>query len=453
MIPVISLKSPKSVIKKAFPLVVGLLLIGFLVHQLGVDVSNLNLKFQDAISRLNSTATVERISNGASILPQNVEFKFLNVQGKLGTPKEILEENMALYDKVLLEEVKEPKDFNIENFRPPLDPGQYEHAKATIVALVRNNEVNALRRTMHQFEERFNKKFQYPYTFLNDQPFTEAFKNRVRRFTSAPIEFVEISKNQWDKPSWLDLEKQKQGVKYLEDENVAYAAKESYHNMCRFYSREFFKVPELQKYKYYWRIEPNVRFYTDVNYDVFKYLEATKKVYGFTIALYDIEQSVELLWPETIDFLNTGDNYKYVNPNGAFQWLVEDLQNPHKTSKAKGYLTCHFWSNFEIADMDFFRQDAYMKWAEHLELTGKYYYERWGDAPVHLLGVSLFADKSKVHWFRDIGYWHAPYHHCPNTESTRGCKIGKFADSELNNDQNCMASWLQFEAGNLAEVY
>ena len=200
----------------------------------------------------------------------------------------------------------------------------------------------------------------------------------------------------------------------LQAQNIAYATMESYHNMCRFYLGMFYNLPELQKYKYYWRIEPNVNFYTDIKYDVFKYLQGTGKKYGFTINLYDIHETVVSLWPETLRFLNLGNNYKYVNKNGAFQWLLEPHQNPKKNSDTGGYSTCHFWSNFEIADMDFYRSEAYNEWFKHLDRSGGFYYERWGDAPVHSLGLSLFADKKDIHWFRDIGYFHDPYFNCPD---------------------------------------
>jgi len=33
------------------------------------------------------------------------------------------------------------------------------------------------------------------------------------------------------------------------------------------------------------------------------------------------------------------------------------------------------WSNFEIADMDFWRGEAYQKFFEYLDYTGGFYYE------------------------------------------------------------------------------
>lgn len=47
----------------------------------------------------------------------------------------------------------------------------------------------------------------------------------------------------------------------------------------------------------------------------------------------------------------------------------------------------------------------------------QFFYERWGDAPVHSIAASLFLNKSQVHHFDDIGYFHPPMTHCPQSRS------------------------------------
>ncbi|CUM67825.1 uncharacterized protein PRCAT00005532001 [Priceomyces carsonii] len=390
---------------------------------------------------------------GYQIEPQNVQFKFINPKNKHGLPDMILQQNSNRYADLVSKEINEPKDFNIDSIRPPEDISGYDHANATIIALVRNTEASGIIKSIRRLEKAFNSKFQYPYTFLNDQPFTERFKDRMRKASSAPMNFVQIPPQLWDQPSNIDTKKEREAMRAMADHNIAYAQKKSYHNMCRFYLGNFYNVPELQDYRYYWRLEPSVDFYSDVNYDVFKYLEGTKKKYGFTISLYDIDESVATLWPETLKFLNTDDNFKLVNKNGAFQWLLEDQQNPKKNLVANGYSTCHFWSNFEIGDMDFFRSEPYDSWFRYLDSTGKFYYERWGDAPVHSVGLSLFADKNDIHWFRDIGYYHDPYLNCPNTPKASGCETGKFSIWKHLSDQNCMMSWVDYSINDPDAIY
>ena len=40
----------------------------------------------------------------------------------------------------------------------------------------RNSDLNGVVSSMKQVEDRFNKKFQYPYVFLNENPFEDGFK-------------------------------------------------------------------------------------------------------------------------------------------------------------------------------------------------------------------------------------------------------------------------------------
>ncbi|KAI5960366.1 KTR4 [Candida pseudojiufengensis] len=414
---------------------------------------NLSDNLKESYNRLNLNSNNEELNEKGYILePNNVKFKFLNRVKNKGNPQEIVENHNRKYKELLSTEVGKPQDASL--IPPPSneDLKDYKHANATIIALVRNEELSKIGQSIRRLQKSFNSKFNYPYTFINDQPFTDKFKKRILKYTEkAPVEFVQIPPQLWDKPNDIDTNKESKNMQILYDHDVAYAKKGSYHNMCRFYSGQFYNVPELQKYKYYWRIEPHVQFYSDITYDVFKYMESTEKIYGFTISLYDIDESLKSLWPNTLKYLNMDNNYKYVNPNGSFQWLVENLQNPKKNKVAGGYSTCHFWSNFEIGDMDFFRSEAYNNWFKYLDSTGNFYYERWGDAPIHSIGVSLFADKSKIHWFRDLGYSHDPYYHCANTPFTRSCNVGKFSRYEHLHDQNCLINWLEYD--NIKNVY
>lgn len=63
--------------------------------------------------------------------------------------------------------------------------------------------------------------------------------------------------------------------------------------------------------------------------------------------------------------------------------------------------------------MDFYRSEAYLSFFNHLDKAGGFFYERWGDAPVHSIGASLLLDKSEFHYFDNIGYLHPPIMHCP----------------------------------------
>ncbi|MCJ1378077.1 hypothetical protein MMC17_001173 [Xylographa soralifera] len=84
-----------------------------------------------------------------------------------------------------------------------------------------------------------------------------------------------------------------------------------------------------------------------------------------------------------------------------------------RDSHGDGWNWCHYWSNFEIADMDWFRSKEYMGFFTMLDELGGFYFERWGDAPVHSLGAALLLQPEQMHWFEDLGYLHEVYQTCP----------------------------------------
>ncbi|KAF3480120.1 alpha-1,2 mannosyltransferase KTR1 [Arthroderma uncinatum] len=268
--------------------------------------------------------------------------------------------------------------------------------KATLISLVRNEELEDLIPTMRELERTWNKKFNYPWTFFNDKPFSEEFKKRTQAETKAKCNYELVPKEHWDVPSWIDMDKYRTKSKAMEDNGIQYSTMLSYHQMCRWNSGMFYKHPALADMQYYWRVEPKVRFFCDVDYDVFRYMQDKNKTYGFTINIYDNPQTIPSLWPETVKFLEKHPDY--LHENNAMDWLTDSKQRPDHTKKANGYSTCHFWSNFEIGDLSFWRSKEYEDYFNHLDKAGGFFYERWGDAPVHSIGLGLFADKSKIHW-------------------------------------------------------
>jgi len=49
--------------------------------------------------------------------------------------------------------------------------------------LARNGDLNGVAKSVKQMEDRFNKRFNYPYVFLNEEAFTDQFKECVTTFT------------------------------------------------------------------------------------------------------------------------------------------------------------------------------------------------------------------------------------------------------------------------------
>ncbi|KAF1918665.1 glycolipid 2-alpha-mannosyltransferase-domain-containing protein [Ampelomyces quisqualis] len=314
---------------------------------------------------------------------------------------------------------------------------------ATILSLVRNEELDDMLQSMRDLERTWNHKFNYPWTFFNDKPFTDEFRRRTRDATNAEVRYELVPAEHWDVPSWINPDLYQESVDLLASQGVQYMERQSYHQMCRWNSGMFSEHPALKDVQYYWRVEPKVHFFCDVDYDVFRWMQDHNKTYGFNINLYDSPESVATLWPETTKFL--ADHPDYVHPDNAREWLEDATRRPEHNRKAHGYSTCHFWSNFEIADLSFWRSNKYREYFNHLDRAGGFFYERWGDAPVHSIALGLFEDKRKIHWFKDIGYQHIPFFNCPNNPQCSGCVAGRFTDGESwLKQEDCRSLWFKY---------
>ncbi|KAL1761659.1 nucleotide-diphospho-sugar transferase [Schizophyllum commune] len=285
------------------------------------------------------------------------------------------------------------------NFSVPEDA----RANATFVVLARNSEAKGVEQSIRDIEARFNAQYQYPYVFLNDEEFTDEFKARVLALTDAPVEFGLIPSEHWNQPDWIDEERALESRKKMKHDGVMYGGSLSYRNMCRFNSGFFYRHPLMLKYRYYWRIEPDVHFHCDINFDPFLFMQENKKVYGFTMAVHEIAQTVSSLWSTIQAFIEA-------NPSAPAPFNSLDFVS---SDAGASYNLCHFWSNFEIGDMEWYRGEVYSRFFEWLDRAGGFYYERWGDAPVHSLAVALFLNTSQVHFFDPIGYQHDDWSHCP----------------------------------------
>jgi len=252
-------------------------------------------------------------------------------------------------------------------------------------------------------EDRFNKKFNYPYVFLNEEPFSEEFKTRVTGLTDSQVQFGLIPHDHWFQPASIDETRASAARAEMVKNNVIYGGSVPYRNMCRFNSGFFYRHELLKPFKYYWRVEPDIKYFCDLDYDPFLVMQDENKVYGFTISLPEYPATIPTLWNAVKEFINA--NPDLVSEGNGMDFLSDD--------GGETYNRCHFWSNFEIGDLDLWRGEAYSKFFDFLDEKGGFYYERWGDAPVHSIGAALFAKKEQLKFFEDIGYRHEPFQHCP----------------------------------------
>ncbi len=132
-----------------------------------------------------------------------------------------------------------------EQYHSPEPPFVLDRrANATIVMLARNGDIQGVIKSIKQMEDRFNKRFRYPYVFLNEQPFSDVFieyvtllivayytpltavairhGRRVTQLTDSTVEFGLIPPDHWHQPDWIDEEQASAARAKMEENRVIY---------------------------------------------------------------------------------------------------------------------------------------------------------------------------------------------------------------------------------------
>lgn len=353
-------------------------------------------------------------------------------------------ENLKSFDETLtLSELQYLPDIGSHPWR---NRTQIGIENATFCVLVRNSELQEFLKTMREIEDRFNKNYRYPWTFLNDVPFTDEFKRLTTGMASGNVEYGLVPKEMWSLPDFIDENLFEDTRMDYEQRNVIYGSSVSYRHMCRFNSGFFFRHELMLKYDWYWRVEPGTRFYCDQRYDPFTFMRENNKTYGFVITIPEYEETIPTLWETTEQYFK--ENPEVLAPENAVKFITDkSTVRPGDIviTSTSDYNLCHFWSNFEIANLNFFRSDKYIRYFEHLDRRGGFFYERWGDAPVHTIAVAMMLNRSEIHHFADMGYRHIPYYRCPHDEAsytTGRCLCDE--DPETNVDflpYSCLPKW------------
>ncbi|KAK4617822.1 Alpha-1,2 mannosyltransferase KTR1 [Fulvia fulva] len=280
---------------------------------------------------------------------------------------------------------------------------------ATFVTLARNSDVWEISRSIRQVEDRFNHNYNYDWVFLNDAEFDDQFKKITTALTSGKAKYGKIDSEHWGFPEFIDQEKAKKVREDMHERKIIYGDSISYRHMCRYESGFFFRHPLMLDYEWYWRVEPSIELYCDVAYDPFKFMADNKKKYSFVLSLYEYVETIPTLWDSVKKFMK--QHPEHLSEDNSMEFLSDD--------GGETYNHCHFWSNFEIGNLNWLRSKQYIDYFTFLDKEGGFFYERWGDAPIHSIAAGLMLKKEEIHFFNDIAYYHVPFTHCPTGEQMR----------------------------------
>jgi alpha 1,2-mannosyltransferase len=150
---------------------------------------------------------------------------------------------------------------------------------------------------------------------------------------------------------------------------IPYAGSIPYRKMCRYNSGFFYEHELLSTYDYYWRVEPSVKFFCNLDYDPFRLMKEGKKKYGFVVSLYEYRETVESLWKftkgeEGYHFFTSSSPVCQQRPRMrrpfltrlcCIEWMEkfpQYLAKPNmldfiSNDKGESYNMCHYWYDLQ----------------------------------------------------------------------------------------------------------
>lgn len=107
---------------------------------------------------------------------------------------------------------------------------------AVFVMMARNSERAKANKAVASIERVFNKWFNYPYVFMNDEPFDDLFIETLNKTAAGKATFEIIPKAQFTYPDGFNVAAAQQSIQEQGAAGIPHAESEGYHHMCRFYS-------------------------------------------------------------------------------------------------------------------------------------------------------------------------------------------------------------------------
>lgn len=122
-------------------------------------------------------------------------------------------------------------------------------------------------------------------------------------------------------------------------------------------------------------------------------MERANKTYGWTIIVKELVETV----PNLFRYASAFKRKHNLKSTGLWELFLEKPQQPQEPNhdpprdgpgtqnlpdihpeamEDETYNMCHFWSNFEIARLDFFRSELYEEFFKYLEQSGGFWQER-----------------------------------------------------------------------------
>jgi alpha 1,2-mannosyltransferase len=165
-----------------------------------------------------------------------------------------------------------------------------------------------------------------------------------------------------------------------------------YRHMCRWFGMQLWSFfQDLNQhyqgggcnYRYIARLDEDSFIHSPIDYDMFDLMQSHHYVYAYRMCSYELDETLPKLWFKKWRKGLGNESQRFIDPN-----------------------LCGFYTNFFIADLEFFLSPSVAKLLKEIDRRGFYYRKRFGDLLVHSLAVYAFAQPTQIHRFLDFTYEH-----------------------------------------------
>ncbi|KAJ7830184.1 glycolipid 2-alpha-mannosyltransferase-domain-containing protein [Mycena olivaceomarginata] len=190
----------------------------------------------------------------------------------------------------------------------------------------------------------------------------------------------------------------------------------AYHHVCAFFSYKIFNHPRIRDLTYFLRLDDDSHVPSPACFDPFEYMHVYNKSYAFRQEDPDLGWVTEGMWPFVSNYAQRHPSIERTLEHNGWEWPAHRLWPGGNFGLAQNFRS--YETNFDLVKVPRFRTPEMSAFLDELASDPKrFYWYRWGDAPVRLAQVYMFLDVEKeVHRMCEV-----PYAHKDETFAGCGC--------------------------------
>ncbi|KAH9577460.1 Glycosyl transferase [Trypanosoma melophagium] len=261
---------------------------------------------------------------------------------------------------------------------PALESHSYRaQVNGVILFLAGKNEPFFYKRALPLLEVNFLSRYPYPVHVFHEE-MAQNYQRRIQKIllSARNVTFEDISRFWRTLPHGVSEEQLNEWMNTPEQRRYQ---KRGYRLMCRFWAGLVWQLPSLDSYEYYWRLDTDSYLTKPVPCDIFLLMRVEQCVYGYRRIRGENARVIKELWPAFMKWAETALSAP------EFESMKEFAHNQSK----KQYQGIMYYNNFELGTIALKRHLLYTSMFRFLDENEPYgiLRYRWGDAPIHTLGV------------------------------------------------------------------